>query len=279
MIDFTGARAIMIPEGNVIRIMRKLNGLSIWEKPGGSLPIGYTQVDYIESNGTQYIDTNYCVSSDNLKIVARFSLTEIQPWHALWGCEETNSGPWALTPLINGASALTFYSGDSDQIGSIPVTDNMIYLLECQSNNGILTYECGDASGELYPNGSICKTDNIYVFTINSFKDSSILEQASKMRLYYFQIYDNNVLVRDFVPCINASGEAGLYDKVDNVFYGNTGTGEFITENIPVLPDKTLEEMSWTEISEISKSGQARSYFNIGDQKTISIKRSRYRCI
>jgi hypothetical protein len=229
MIDFTGAKAIAIPEGNVVRIIRKLDGSLIWEKPSGTLPSGYTLVDYIESNGTQYIDTNYRVSSDNLKIKTSFLITEIQLWHALWGCEETNSGAWALTPLVNGASALTFYSGYSGQIGSIPVTDNVIYSLECQSNNGVLTYECGDVFGEVYPNGSLCKTDNIYVFTINSFKETSILDQTSKMRLYYFRIYDNDVLVRDYVPCINANGEAGLYDKVNNVFYGNAGTGSFIT--------------------------------------------------
>jgi hypothetical protein len=192
-------------------------------------------------------------------------LTEIQPWHALWGCEETNSGLWALTPLVNGASALTFYSGYSDQIGSIPVTDNTIYLLECQSNNGILTYECGDVSGEVYPNGSICKTDNIYVFTINSFKDSSILEQASKMRLYYFQIYDNNVLVRDFVPCINASGEAGLYDKANNVFYGNAGSGTFEAGSAISAKNVTI---SITQASTASDY----CYLQIGDTKYTAVQ-------
>ena len=47
------------------------------------------------------------------------------------------------------------------------------------------------------------------------------------MNLYSCQIYDNGTLVRDFVPCINGSGEVGLYDLVGKQFYGNAGTGVF----------------------------------------------------
>jgi hypothetical protein len=230
MIDFTGVKTLTIPEGVVVKIVKKASGAVVWEKPGVSgLPSGYTQVECIESSGTQYIDTGFRAVSDNVKIEATFSITEIKFWSALFGCEETSSGPWTLTPLVNGASALTFYNGSSSQLGSIPVSVNTVYSVVCQSNNGTLTYDCNGSAGTLYPQGAICKTDNIYIFTLNSAKGDSIISQASKMRLYYFQIYDNDVLVRDYVPCINANGEAGLYDKVNNVFYGNAGTGSFIT--------------------------------------------------
>ena len=49
------------------------------------------------------------------------------------------------------------------------------------------------------------------------------------VRIYSCQIYDDGVLVRDLVPCINADGQIGMWDKVNGVFYGNAGTGEFIT--------------------------------------------------
>ena len=193
----------------------------------GILPNGYTRLEYIESTGTQYIDTGYRPTTENLKITTQFSLTEIQAWHALFGCEETNSGPWALTPLVNGASALTFYSGTSYQIGSIPVTANTVYDLTCQTDNGVLTYECGAATGTASASGSLCKTDSIYVFTLNSATESSVLGQASKMRVYSFQIYDNGVLVRDLIPCMNAADTLGLYDIVGGVFYPNLGSGTF----------------------------------------------------
>ena len=40
--------------------------------------------------------------------------------------------------------------------------------------------------------------------------------------------YDTNgVLIRDYVPCVNGSGVAGMYDLVESKFYTNAGTGTF----------------------------------------------------
>jgi hypothetical protein len=45
-------------------------------------------------------------------------------------------------------------------------------------------------------------------------------------------LYDNNVLVRDFIPCYRKSdNEIGLYDVVNGVFYANAGSGTFTKGN------------------------------------------------
>ena len=46
-------------------------------------------------------------------------------------------------------------------------------------------------------------------------------------KLYSCKIYTGATLTRDFVPCKNPSGQAGLYDLVSGAFYGNAGTGTF----------------------------------------------------
>lgn len=46
--------------------------------------------------------------------------------------------------------------------------------------------------------------------------------------LYSYKLYKNNILVRDFVPCINPSNIVGLFDLVSGTFYDNAGTGTFI---------------------------------------------------
>ena len=49
-------------------------------------------------------------------------------------------------------------------------------------------------------------------------------------KMYYCKIYDNDVLVRDFIPAVRDSdGKAGLYDLVTNQFYTNVGTGADFT--------------------------------------------------
>ena len=52
-------------------------------------------------------------------------------------------------------------------------------------------------------------------------------------KLYYGKIYDStNTLVREFIPCYRkADNVIGLYDKVNDVFYTNAGTGSFTKGN------------------------------------------------
>ena len=64
--------------------------------------------------------------------------------------------------------------------------------------------------------------NNIYLFSNNKSNYSSI-------KLYYLKIYDNNNLIRDYIPCIRKSdSEVGLYSLVDNEFYKNEETENFI---------------------------------------------------
>ena len=47
------------------------------------------------------------------------------------------------------------------------------------------------------------------------------------MKLYYCQIYENDVIVRDFVPALDSNNVACLYDRVSQTFFYNAGTGTF----------------------------------------------------
>ena len=50
----------------------------------------------------------------------------------------------------------------------------------------------------------------------------------AKCKLFGCRIWDNDVLVRNFIPCCNKSnGQIGLYDLVTGMFYENAGTGSF----------------------------------------------------
>jgi hypothetical protein len=52
-------------------------------------------------------------------------------------------------------------------------------------------------------------------------------------KIFYVQIYDNNILVRDFIPARrNSDGVLGMYDTVTNTFFTNAGTGEFIAGTV-----------------------------------------------
>jgi hypothetical protein len=66
---------------------------------------------------------------------------------------------------------------------------------------------------------------NLILFGIN--------RSGSKMlglgRIYSCQIWNDGTLIRNYIPVVRKSdGKAGLYDKVNNVFYTDAAGGNFI---------------------------------------------------
>ena len=57
--------------------------------------------------------------------------------------------------------------------------------------------------------------------------DGTVYTDNTDINLYYAQIYNNNVLVRDFIPV--RVGDVGyLFDKISGQLFGNSGTGDII---------------------------------------------------
>ena len=53
--------------------------------------------------------------------------------------------------------------------------------------------------------------------------DNEVDKRIAVLNLYYCKIWDNDVLVRDFIPLENSNGDKVLFDRVENKFY------EFLT--------------------------------------------------
>ena len=222
-IDFTGVTAVTIPEGNVVKIMRKSDGTIFWEKPEtGGLPDGYTQAAYIKSNGTQYINTGYIAKSENYRIKCRFYFDTIVDRTVPFGGGASTD---IISVLIRNSTIFHFYVGS----GSVSATDVAIsqgvnYDMDCWANDGTFTVILNGATYSGRYSGTINKEYPLFLFANNI---SGTPTSFSSIRMTSFQIYDADILVRDFVPCINPSGIAGLYDMVGKIFYGNDGSGTF----------------------------------------------------
>ena len=67
-----------------------------------------------------------------------------------------------------------------------------------------------------------CET-SMCIFTASRANDTYVdLGETAFARLYNFKVYDNGTLVRDMIPCTrNSDGVAGVYDIVNNQFYGS----------------------------------------------------------
>ena len=76
------------------------------------------------------------------------------------------------------------------------------------------------------------------------------------------KIYDNDVLVRDFVPCKNVSNVVGLYDRVNGAFYTDTGlvAGNNVTDDIVIYTDGTTETVEVFGKNLFDKNNRERIY-------------------
>ena len=182
-----------------------------------SLPSGYTKLEYIESSGTQYIDTGFIPNQDSaVHIVCQ--PTVASDWQGIFGARSaTNVGEFGVD-IPAGTTLRSVYGTNSVTTTVSTVATKLdIYKNKnvCTINGAVLTNSTQTFSSG-YP---------IWIFDKNT---AGAKWNPCSMKLYSCKVYDNGTLVRDFIPCKNASGTLGLWDNVNSVFYANAGTGVFI---------------------------------------------------
>ena len=216
-----------------------------------SLPSGYTELEYIESTGNQYIDTGVAYShTKNFRTKMRFSYTTVAPENQIHGF----TGNRGMGIGTAGATWWECSSPASVSVGTLYEVDWSLY------NNG--NYDRiinGSHNADSGGGGQSGYTGNMYLFTAHSSAAAAgfIPSYRCQSRLYYTQIYENGTLVRNFVPCKNSSGRVGLYDLVENKFYTNPDgdsfiAGTFVSKYEFMLTYPTLsgtEYNRWTQTS------------------------------
>lgn len=187
------------------------------------LPSKYQRLEYIESTGTQYIDTNFIPNQDT-RIKVKIMTKDISGManKTVFGSRESASSKNYSITMGNGSqnSWWTGYGTSNIATSSYALRDTL-YEIEKNKNVTIL-------------NGSILATSESQTFTCSSNLYLFCMNQGgpkfySNIELYYCKIWENGVLVRNMIPCKNPSNVVGMYDTVNDVFYTNAGTGKFVT--------------------------------------------------
>lgn len=181
-----------------------------------SLPSGYTKLEYIESSGTQYINTgvsNFSTQSTHVIL----DVDWLSGLGCYFGCYSSGRS-WYVEAL----QPTKIYSGYLDKGKSADIATVIgRYTVD---KNGIYT----NVNGVKIQHASAGNTASISICLLACGGSSGVSDIADAARIYSCKIYSGLGLIRQFVPCKNSSGEVGLYDEVNDVFYGNAGTGVFI---------------------------------------------------
>lgn len=165
------------------------------------------EVEYLESTGTQWIDTGIAGSGQGY-LAVRFQPLPVSDTTIYWRYFGASTGSNATTRTIGvwqanpERLAVGFDNGYSASylgpIGPVYTIDKTQYQVPTGHNG------------------------NFLIFTYNN------ATNMGPMRLYSFKLWNSNdQLIRDFIP-VRKNGIGYLFDKVSGQLFGNQGTGVFL---------------------------------------------------
>lgn len=203
---------------------------TIYNEEEPILPSGYQEVDYIESSGTQYIDTGMKLNQDS-GVELKVSNITYGSTKLFGSRSSATSNNYSILTTASGM-VLDFQNYNNNRLSASGLVDP-IYL---SMNNQKL--EANSSSKNIGTYTNFTTPGNAYIF--NGAGSFPAGYTNAKARLYYCRLYDNGTLVRNFIPCYRKSDNVvGLYDIVNNQFYTNAGTGTFTYGN-EIQPTRDL---------------------------------------
>ena len=179
------------------------------------------EVEYLESTGTQYIETGVTRGqTSQLRLQSTMSFSGSASADAFgWG--QSLQGP--CVGIKRAQPYMYFNLTGTDEYSTLTYTANTVVTIDIDGASGKVTINDGT-------------TTYIATRTVSTWTDSGEMVlfgftnsagvQPRNQRIYACKIYVNGVLVRDYIPV--RRGTVGyLYDRVSRKLFGNAGTGDF----------------------------------------------------
>lgn len=180
------------------------------------LPEGYLQLSYIQGSGTQYIDTGFKPNNNTRVVMDVASVAE--GTFAFFGTRDTETTNAYILWQLNSTSIRSDYGANQVQ-QTVDSTESRVVI---DKHEASCMY--GSISIENESSTFSC-ANNLLLFTTST--GGIVDERKASAKLYSCKIYDDDLLIRNFVPVKNDSDQVGLYDLIEEKFYANAGTGAF----------------------------------------------------
>ena len=179
------------------------------------LPAGYTRLQYIESTGTQWIDTGIKLASTDV-IFTEFKNTTSSSYGGLYGVYKSGQ-----SSAFYANQTYYAYDGNNTKIDTTISVDANWHKLTHDFVQGIFQLDN--------------TIKNFTPFTFTNTVNNHLFERYSSSYGYNFtgavkiyRISRNGNLVRDLIPAKrNSDNVVGMYDTVSKTFFTNAGTGTF----------------------------------------------------
>lgn len=195
-----------------------------------NLPEGYTQLEYIESTTSQYINTGIKgeLESELTFIGQRTGDNPNQTYGHLWGDLSNSAKAISFNTPKNASSAASLRFGDkstsssTSPIKAIPLNTAVTIVQNKEKATASTGFEV------VFDATTAFETENpLFLFTA-ALSGGSPTVSSHKWRCEYFSHKKNGVLVQEFIPCKNAQREIGMYDTVSGNFFKSEISTSFV---------------------------------------------------
>ena len=196
----------------------------------GTLPKGTKFVEYIESSGTQWIDTWFSPTNKNVRIEVTYRFVSLPTgtdrkyvFGESYTIDNTN------VRLQYSVGVDCFIGFGNKHVAGVPFDSydtDTTHTIVC--SNGVFSLDGQTLAEADLSDASLSTTDTnhpVYLFGHNA---GGAAKYLSSIRLYSCKIWSQGKLVRDFIPVSLTNGTTVcLYNAVRGDFYNNAGTGSF----------------------------------------------------
>ena len=192
-----------------------------------NLPAGFKKCTYLQSDGTQWIDTGVLPNNETglLLKALRLNNADAVPFGAREG--ESIYVPRYSTKnkamnygWVDGVTPFYYDKADDLQYTSCLnfYNDRLAKMLSLDT----------DWVGSLNKNLKTFTTQSLWLFSHNWEGSYNTTYSNWGGRIYRAQITQGNVLIHDYVPCLDANGRPCMYDLIESeALYNQSGGTEF----------------------------------------------------
>lgn len=217
-------------EGTLVDILVNSNGYPVMyngKVVALVLPDIYTRVPYLESTGTQYINTGF-IPTEDFKHTIVFSAingTNSTRYICGTGVSEGRSGNLRITNSTLDGLYINKSSAKNILTATQSIQLNTIYTVVMDLHNNAQNYATlNGTSIASTSTGTITSTNPLYLWALSG----SYLPTG--IRIYSSKVNTANRCVQYFIPARrNSDSVLGMYDLIQNRFLTNAGSGSFIT--------------------------------------------------
>lgn len=197
------------------------------------LPQGFTRVEWIGCDGSQYIDAGLKMtgnSSVRIKFKMQNVASDNSPIYPIYGAATNyNSNAFELWGVSNGFATYGSQSFKS-QFGMTAGIEH-----EAFQDKNVLNFE---GQSIAFTKQDFTTPVNLLLFATNRNGTIYRCEAAAGLVIMQAQIYDNDVILRDYIPFVDQSGVANFWDETNSNAANKSGVFSY---GKAIVPEKISE--------------------------------------